>query len=220
MTQMKILVADDDEQIVRQIQWGLSDEYVVFPAGDRGTAVEIFRREKIPVALLDLGLPPSPRDAVEGLRALDELLAINPLTKVIVVSGNSERQNALRALEKGAFDIFPKPINLDELKVVLQRAYRRVEMERESAEERDLGGAVPFASIVGTSPAMRSVFATMEKVAQTDVPLLISGESGTGKELVANAIHSMTTRRAVPRAALARHAKPGVPRQSELFGNE
>ena len=220
MTQMKILVADDDEQIVRQIQWGLSDEYVVFPAGDRSTAVEIFRREKIPVALLDLGLPPSPRDAVEGLRALDELLAINPLTKVIVVSGNSERQNALRALEKGAFDIFPKPINLDELKVVLQRAYRRVEMERESAEERDLGGAVPFASIVGTSPAMRSVFATMEKVAQTDVPLLISGESGTGKELVANAIHSMTSRRDGPFVALNCGAIPEALLESELFGNE
>src|SRR6185436_7516492 len=95
----------------------------------------------------------SPRDAVEGLRTLDELLAMNPLTKVIIVSGNSERQNALRAMERGAFDIFPKPISLDDLKVVLQRAYRRVALEKESADERSLGNSVPFESIIGSSPS-------------------------------------------------------------------
>src|SRR5687767_1919905 len=94
----KLLVADDDEQIVKQLQWALSDEYRVFPAGDRVTALETIRREHIPVALLDLGLPPHPREAVEGLRTIEEAIARNPRIKVIVVSGNSERQNALRAL--------------------------------------------------------------------------------------------------------------------------
>ena len=219
MAQMKLLVADDDEQIVKQIQWALSDDYIVFPAGDRTAAVETFRREQMPVALLDLGLPPSPRDATEGLRALDELLAINPMTKVIIVSGNSERQNALRALEKGAFDIFPKPINVDELRIVLQRAYRRVEMERESAEERSLG-TVPFETIIGSSPAMKTVFSTMEKVGHNDVPLLILGESGTGKELIANAIHKIGSRCDGPFVALNCGAIPEALLESELFGNE
>src|SRR5688572_23651932 len=102
----KLLVVDDDEQIVRQIQWALSDEYLVFSATDRDSAVATMGTEDIRVALLDLGLPPWPRDAIEGLRTLDELMAKNPLAKVIIVSGNSERQNALRAFEKGAFDIF------------------------------------------------------------------------------------------------------------------
>src|SRR5437868_3400124 len=95
----KILVADDDEQIVKQIEWALSEEYAVYPASDRVTALETMQREDIPVALLDLGLPPSPREATEGLRALEELIAKNPNVKVIIVSGNSERQNALRAME-------------------------------------------------------------------------------------------------------------------------
>src|SRR5215467_9225875 len=139
----KLLVADDDPQIVRQLQWALCDEYAVYPANDRATALETIGREQIPVALLDLGLPPMPHDAVEGLRTLEDLIARNPLIKVIIVSGNSERQNALRALEKGAFDIFAKPINIDELKIVVQRAYRRVELEKQSLEERNLGSRLP-----------------------------------------------------------------------------
>src|SRR5690349_10817496 len=102
----KLLVVDDDEQITKQILWALSDAYTVFPAGDRASALHISEREGIAVALLDLGLPPFPRDAVEGLRTLDEMVSRNPLMKVIIVSGNSERQNALLALEMGAFDVF------------------------------------------------------------------------------------------------------------------
>jgi len=108
----KLLVADDDEQIVKQLQWALSDDYAVYPACDRTTALDTIGREQIPVALLDLGLPPHPRDAVEGLRTLEEAIARNPLIKIIIVSGNSERQNALRALDKGAHDIFAKPVNI------------------------------------------------------------------------------------------------------------
>src|SRR5262245_60424304 len=187
----KLLVADDDEQIVKQLQWALSDEYSVFPARDRITALETIGREQIPVALLDLGLPPHPRDAVEGLRTLEEAIARNPLIKVIIVSGNSERQNALRALDKGAHDIFAKPVNVDELKVVLQRVYRRVQMERESLEAQAWGDGVPFENMIGSSAAMKTVHSSIAKIAQTDVPVLILGESGTGKELVANAIHRL-----------------------------
>src|ERR1043166_1534899 len=183
----KLLVADDDEQIRKQLEWALSDEYTVFQVNDRITALDTISKEHIPVALLDLGLPPHPRDAVEGLRTLEEAIARNPLLKIIIVSGNSERQNALRALDKGAHDIFAKPVNIDELKVVLQRAYRRVEMERESLEEQSSPSSGSFENMIGSSAAMKAVHSSIGKIARTDVPVLILGESGTGKELVAQA---------------------------------
>jgi two-component system NtrC family response regulator len=216
----KLLVVDDDEQIVKQVQWALSDEYAVFPAGDRTAALETIVKEDIPVALLDLGLPPHPREALEGLRTLEEAIAQKPLIKVIIVSGNSERQNALRALEKGAHDIFAKPVNIDELKVVLQRVYRRVEMERETLEERALASQVSFENMIGSSPAMKAVYSSIAKVAETDVPILILGESGTGKELVANAIHNLSGRKNGPFGAINCGAIPETLLESELFGNE
>jgi two-component system NtrC family response regulator len=216
----KLLVADDDERIVKQLQWALSDEYTVFPAGDRITALEIIGREDIPVALLDLGLPPHPREAVEGLRTLEDVIARKPLIKVIIVSGNSERQNALLALEKGAHDIFAKPVNIDELKVVLQRVYQRVAMERETLEGHAGANRVLFENMIGSSPAMKAVHSSITKVAQTDVPIVIHGESGTGKELVANAIHKLSRRRNGPFSAINCGAIPENLLESELFGNE
>jgi len=216
----KILIVDDDEQIRKQIKWALSDDFSVFSAGDRSTALEIFREEQIPVVLLDLGLPPHPRDAVEGLQALDEMIELDPLAKIIIVSGNSERQNALAAIDKGAHDIFPKPVDLDELKVVLHRVYRRLELEKESIEERTLAQRVSFEEIIGTSPQMQEVFATVRKVAGTDIPVLITGESGTGKELIANAIHNLSERKGGPFIAINCGAIPETLLESELFGHE
>ncbi len=216
----KLLVVDDDEAILKQIQWALADEYSIFTATDRDAASRTFRKEDLSVVLLDLGLPPSPRDATEGLQALEDFIAWNPLVKVIVVSGNSERANALRAIEKGAFDIFPKPVDLDELKTVLHRVYRRLALEEESVEERQLADHVSFDRIVGSSPAMKSVLATLRRVAETDVPVLISGESGTGKELIANAIHALSARNAGPFAAINCAAIPENLLESELFGYE
>ncbi|MBI4605071.1 MAG: response regulator, partial [Planctomycetes bacterium] len=178
----RVLVVDDDEQILKQLTWALSDEFRVFTAGDRPAALEVFRRERPPVVLLDLGLPPHPREAGEGLQALEEILAEDPVAKVIVVSGNSERQNALLALEKGAHDMFPKPLDIADLKVVLGRALRRVELERESLQGRASAGKAAFEGMIGSSPQMQAVFSTVRKVAATAVPVLILGESGTGKE--------------------------------------
>jgi two-component system NtrC family response regulator len=216
----KILVVDDDDQILKQVQWALADSYQVFLAGNRARAVELFKAEKIPVVLLDLGLPPHPREAIEGLAALEELLTESPLAKVIIVSGNSERQNALRAVELGAHDIFPKPVDLDELSIILKRVYRRLQLERESQEERSLASKVSFEDIIGSSPAMQSVFATIRKVANTDVPVLILGESGTGKELVAMAIHNLSKRKNGPFAAINCGAIPESLLEGELFGHE
>jgi two-component system, NtrC family, response regulator len=217
---LKILVVDDDDQILKQIQWAFSEDYRVFLAGDRCSAISLFKTERIPVVLLDLGLPPHPREASEGLAALEEILAINPLAKVIIVSGNSEKQNALRAVEMGAHDIFPKPVDLDELSVVLKRVYKRIQLEMESLEERILAAQVPFEDIIGTSPAMQAVFFAVRKVANTDVPVLILGESGTGKELVALAIHNLSSRKNGPFAAINCGAIPESLLESELFGYE
>jgi two-component system, NtrC family, response regulator len=216
----KILVVDDDEQILKQIQWAFSEYYEVFLAGDRLKALEIFRKEQTPVVLLDLGLPPHPREAIEGLAALEEILAENTMAKVIIVSGNSERQNALRAVELGAHDIFPKPVDLDELSVVLKRVFKRLQLERESLEEHSLATHVPFEDMIGTSQQMQEVFSSIRKVAKTDLPVLILGESGTGKELAALAIHNLSKRKDGPFAAINCGAIPDNLLESELFGHE
>jgi two-component system NtrC family response regulator len=216
----KILIVDDDEQIRKQIQWALSEEFNVFSAGDRQCAIDAFRREEISVVLLDLGLPPHPREAIEGLRTLEEIIELNPLAKVIIVSGNSERHNALAAIDKGAHDIFPKPVDLDELKVVLHRVYRRVSMERENLEERNLAQSMSFEDVIGSSAPMQEVFATVRKVSGTEVPVLITGESGTGKELIANAIHNLSRRKSGPFVAINCGAIPETLLESELFGHE
>jgi two-component system NtrC family response regulator len=216
----KILIVDDDEQIRKQIQWFLSDEFNVYSAGDRLRAIEIFEKEKTPVVLLDLGLPPHPRDAVEGLRALEDMLALNSLAKVIIVSGNSERKNALAAVDKGAHDIFPKPVDLDELKIVLRRVCRRIELENENIRDRKPASDSSFGEIVGSSPAMQSIFKAISKVSSTDVPVLITGESGTGKELIANAIHNAGGRKDGPFVVINCGAIPETLLESELFGHE
>jgi len=216
----KILIVDDDEQIRKQIQWALTEEFCVYSAGDRPSAIEIFGKEQTPVVLLDLGLPPHPRDAVEGLQALEEMMALNPLAKVIIVSGNSERQNALAAVDKGAYDIFPKPVDLDELKIVLHRVYRRLDLEKENIEERNLAQRLSFEDIIGSSAPMQEIFTTVRKVAATDIPVLINGESGTGKELIANAIHNLSKRKSGPFIAINCGAIPDTLIESELFGYE
>jgi two-component system, NtrC family, response regulator len=216
----KILAVDDDQQILKQIQWALSEDYQVFTAVDRASALELFRKEGMSIALLDLGLPPNPRQATEGLLALEELIGEDPQVKVIIVSGNSERSNALRAIEKGAHDIFPKPVDIDALKVVLQRVCRRIDLERESLEERNLGRDVSFEAIVGSSTPMKYIFSTVRKLAATEVPALILGESGTGKELIANAIHNLGPRKNGPFVALNCSAIPESLLESELFGYE
>ena len=216
----KILIVDDDEQIRKQIQWFLSDEFDIYSAGDRLEAIKVFEKEKTPVVLLDLGLPPHPRDAVEGLQALEEMLALDSLAKVIIVSGNSDRKNALSAVDKGAYDIFPKPVDLDELKVILRRVFQRINLEKENIREREIPFDGSFGEIIGASPPMQAVFNSIRKVSSTDVPVLITGESGTGKELIANSIHNAGRRKNGPFVVINCGAIPESLLESELFGHE
>src|SRR5579884_47603 len=214
----KILIIDDDETIRQQMKWALVDEYEIFLAENRRSAIDLFRRELPPVVTLDLGLPPQPREASEGLLTLSEILEIDSRVKVIIVSGNSDRANALKAIEQGAYDFFLKPIDLDEIRVTLRRAFHLFQLEEENRQLKRR--PAQEGKMIGTSRAMEGLFATIRKVSTADIPVLITGESGTGKELVAQSIHQQSARSAGPFIAINCAAIPENLLESELFGHE
>jgi two-component system NtrC family response regulator len=220
MDKPKLLIVDDDEAIRSQMRWALAKDYETFEAGDRPSALEIIRKEHPVVVLLDLGLPPKPRGADEGFETLKEILTFDPITKVIMVTGNTERENALKAIELGAFDFISKPPVMDEVRIVVQRAFRMEELERDNLALRHQMGTEGFEKIIGSSPRMQEVFQMIRKVATVDVPVLILGESGTGKELAAQAIHRLSPRREGPFVVINCGAIPENLLESELFGHE
>jgi two-component system NtrC family response regulator len=219
MPKPKILVIDDDEPIRTQMKWALVQDYDLFLAKDGTEALQIMRKEAPPLVTLDLGLPPTPEDTVEGIRVLEQILAIDPYTKVVVVTGNPDKQAALKAISLGAHDFFTKPIDLSELKAILKRASYVHSLEREC---QNLQKQVhqQFSDMVGSSGRMQEVFSTIKKVSTTDVPVLITGESGTGKELVAKAIHSNSARTSRAFVPINCGAIPENLLESELFGHE
>jgi len=215
-----LLLTEDDELIRNQMQWGLSADYDVHIASTRESALALAKQLQPPVILLDLGLPPAPREATEGLQTLQELLSQLPRTKVIVVTGHTERAIALKAVELGAFDYFTKPTDLGELKLLLKRAYQLYDLESENlAQQREAAGQ-GFGSLIGTSPLMQVLYGTIRKVAGSDAAVLIIGESGTGKELVPRTIHAESPRAGQPFVAINCGAIPDNLLESELFGNE
>ena len=220
MDNPKLLIVEDDEDIRTQMKWALAAEYEVFTGGERAQALEILEREGVQVATLDLGLPPHPADTTEGFATLAGLLEKDRLLKVIVVTGQGEKENALQAVAEGAYDFFLKPIRIEDLKVVLQRAFYISRLERELAELRRSCEEEPFRDMLGSSPRMQQVFATIRKVAGTDAPVLITGESGTGKELAAKAIHGLSGRKDGPFIVINCGAIPENLLESELFGHE
>jgi two-component system NtrC family response regulator len=218
-----LLIIDDNEDVLTQLKWGLAeDEYTLHLATRVDQALEIFRKVFPGVVTLDLGLPPHADTSEEGFRGLTEMLAIDPRTKIIVVTGNDERENALQAIKSGAFDFFRKPIDLEELRVIIRRAFHLHSIEQETAarsEEADQD-IEAHCGIVGACPAMRGVLNLIDKVAASDVPILVSGESGTGKELVARAIHAKSLRRNGPMVCINCGAIPENLIEAELFGHE
>ncbi len=220
MNKPKILIVDDDESIRSQMRWALAEEYHVFEAGDLSSALNLVRQEHPYVVLLDLGLPPRPRDTAEGFQILKEILHFDPIIKVIIVSGNIERGNALKAIDMGAFDFFTKPSVMDEVRVVIKRALRMADLEIENISLRSKGKSDGLEEIVGNSPPMEAVFNSIRKVATVDVPVLILGESGTGKELTARAIHRLSYRKNGPFVVINCGAIPENLLESELFGHE
>jgi two-component system NtrC family response regulator len=216
----KLIIVEDDAELRTQMNWGLSQEYQIFTAGDRSGALEIFKKEHPLVVILDLGLPPDPSGVVEGFRALNSLLERDSLTKVIVITGRAEKEHALAAIGQGAYDFLTKPVELDELQVILGRALHIAKLEREHrALQKRIGGET-FEEMLGTSPQIQKVFEVIGKVAASDMPILIVGESGTGKELAARAIHCRSARKEGPFVTINCGAIPDSLLESELFGHE
>ncbi len=220
MTRRNILIVDDDESIRSQMRWALLKDYELFEAGDHASALEITRKVHPFVVILDLGLPPKPREAEEGLKTLRDVLSFDHRIKVIIVSGNTDKGNALRAIEIGAFDFFTKPPVIEEVRVVITRALRMAELEVENQTLQRRVHTEGLNGILGSSPSMNHVFETIRKVATVDVPVLVLGESGTGKELTARAVHKLSERRDKPFVVINCGAIPETLLESELFGHE
>lgn len=216
----KLLIIEDDEDLRTQMKWALADEFEIVLAEDRTSAMAAIKKNQPAVITLDLGLPPVPAGVEEGFAALDEILVENMHAKVIIITGRGEKQNALQCIEKGAYDFFYKPIQLDELKVVLRRAFYVSQLEQENLMLQKSFDQNSFEGMLGTSQKMQDVYNVIRKVADTDAPVLIMGESGTGKELVARAMHYLSTRRENPFIVINCGAIPENLFESELFGHE
>ena len=220
MKKQKLLIIDDDEDLRTQMKWALTGDYDIYLAEDRPSAIALINKEQPAVITLDLGLPPNPAGVEEGFAVLDHILDEYGHTKVIIITGRSEKEHALRAVGKGAYDYFYKPIELDELKVVLKRAFHVSQLEQEQRDLRQRLSGDTFEGMIGTSSKMQDVFSAIRKVSTTDAPVLIRGESGTGKELVARAIHRLSIRASRPFIPINCSAIPENLIESEFFGHE
>jgi two-component system NtrC family response regulator len=215
-----LLIVDDDEEIRTQMRWALASDYSVAMAGDRAAALGQFQSLRPAVVLLDLGLPPHPGTPEEGLATLSELLAIDRLTKVVIISGQGEKGPALQAIGAGAYDFVGKPVEMDELRLLLRRCFHLAQLEREYYQMQQTLREDSFEGLLGTGARMQVVFDSIRKVATTDAPVLILGESGTGKEMTARAIHQRSPRKNGPFVAINCSAIPESLIESELFGHE
>ncbi|HEX9020239.1 MAG TPA: PEP-CTERM-box response regulator transcription factor [Nitrospirota bacterium] len=217
----KLLIIDDSDEIRTQLKWGLTKDYAVMLAGNGKEALSLFKKSAPRVVTLDLGLPPRENGTEEGFRCLQEMLRHNPASKIIVITGNDQRENALKAIQLGAYDFYQKPINLEELRVIIRRAFHLSLIEEEN---RSLCHALERQTIqngmIGQCKEMQSVFSTIRKIASSDASVLILGESGTGKELVARSIHDMSLRKDGPFVPINCGAIPETLLESELFGHE
>lgn len=214
-----LLVVEDDPGLQSQLKWCF-ENYDVVVASDREAALTLLRQHKPGVVTLDLGLPPDPTNASEGLLTLEQILAEYPYTKVIVVTGNDDRDNAVKAISLGAYDFYQKPVDSEILALIVDRAYRLVELEEEHRQLLANTSGSQINGIIGASPQMQKVCKMVEKVAPTNATTLLLGESGTGKELFARALHALNARSSGPFIAVNCAAIPEALLESELFGYE
>jgi len=214
-----LLIVDDDPGLLRQLRWAFSD-HKVYPVSTRQEATDLVRKDPMPVAIVDLGLPPDPDGASEGLAVLADILAIAPATKVIIATGNETREHALQAIALGAYDFYQKPIDIDVLQLIVARAERIFDLEAENRTLLEAATASPIDGIIASGPEMLRVLRNIEKMAPTDVAVLLRGESGTGKELLARAVHKLSARAREPFVPINCAAIPETLLESELFGHE
>jgi len=215
-----LLIVDDDDEIRTQMRWALADSYEIIQAQDRSSALKAFDGRHPLVILLDLGLPPNTATPEEGLATLSEILERDPRAKVIVITGQEDKDIALQAIGSGAYDFLGKPVDIDILEPILKRAFHVASLEREFSRLRRSQPIDDFEGMLGSSSSMETVFSSIRKVATADAPVLVLGESGTGKEMVARAIHARSRRAKEPFIALNCSAIPETLLESELFGHE
>ena len=214
-----LLVVEDDPALQTQMKWAF-DGYEVAGASDRARAIAQVRRFEPAVVTMDLGLPPRPDDPDEGFRTLQEILAIAPDTKVIVLTGQQDRGNALKAVDLGAYDFYAKPFEPDVLTLMIERAFRMHELLEENRRLHSQRQQSALDGLLTRDPEMLVVCRTIERVAPTNATVLLLGESGTGKEVLARAVHSISPRRAQRLVAINCAAIPETLLESELFGYE
>lgn len=215
----KLLIVEDDPGLMSQLRWCF-EEYEVLGADDQASAINELRRHEPMVVLQDLGLPPNPEGVEEGLATLQEILKLSPHTKVIVVTGHGDQENALKSVAMGAYDFYQKPVDTDTLQLLVERAFNISELEAENRRLQSQAVASPLDGIVAASEGMLAVCRMIEKVAPTDVTTLLLGESGTGKELLARALHRLSPRVENRFVAINCAAIPENLLESELFGHE
>lgn len=219
MGKRKLLIVEDDKGLQKQLRWSF-DRYEVVVADDRDSALAQVRRHQPAVVTMDLGLPPDPDGASEGLATLQQILADAPGTKVIVLSGNQERANALKAVALGAYDFHQKPCEPDLLGLIIERAFNLHAMQQENQRMLQIQADSPLAGIVSRDPAMLKLCRNVEKLAPSSATVMLLGDSGSGKELFARGLHELSGRSAHRFVAINCAAIPDDLLESELFGHE
>ncbi len=224
MNKPRLLIVEDEEATRTQLHWALNEEYETTSAEDRESALKLLMTTRPHVVALDLGLPPQPSGLGNGLRLLEEILEFDPLTRIVVITGNDDQSNAVKAVDMGAFDYYLKPVDINELKMILRRASHLRMIDGGVVGSRTASGRMlqesRYPEIVGSSRQMLSIFSTIDRAARSDVTVLVTGESGTGKEMVSSAIHTKSTRAGAPFVPINCGAIPDTLIESELFGHE
>jgi two-component system, NtrC family, response regulator len=215
----RLLIVEDDLGLQKQLKWCF-DKYQVLIAGTRAEALAQLRRFEPPVVLQDLGLPPDAEGVSEGVATLKQILDAAPQTKIIVVTGNNDRDNAVRSVSIGAYDFYQKPVDTDVLRLIVSRAFHMHALEEENRQLRQARFNAPFEGLIAIDDAMLKVCRMIEKVGPTNATVLLLGESGTGKELLARAVHQLSLRREGPFVPINCAAIPETLLESELFGYE
>ena len=216
--QRTLLIVEDDPALQKQMRWAF-DACDTVVADDRESAIVQLRKHEPAVVTMDLGLPPAPDDVTEGFKLLREILSLAPDTKVIVLTGQHDRENAVRAVGLGAYDFFAKPFEPELLNLTIDRAFRMHDLQMENARLAALAGS-PMSGLLTRDPDMLKVCRTIERLASASVTVALLGESGTGKEILARGLHALSPRSQERFVAINCAAIPDTLLESELFGYE
>ncbi len=217
-TPQTLLIIEDDQGLQSQLRWHF-DQYKTIIAGDRESAVNLVKQVNPAVIIQDLGLPPDEDGVEEGFLCIGEISKLAPASKIIVMTGKADRENALKAVSMGAYDFYEKPVNTDILDLIVQRAFHMYELEEENRQLQE-GIHSPLEGVIASDPRMLKICRTIEKLAPSDITCTLLGESGTGKEVLTKAIHNLSPRKKHRFVAINCAAVPENLMESELFGYE